>query len=145
MLNNEQVKAVKMMRSWMIEYDMAKADGDKEAMEKARENVIALRKNGFPVTHGESMAIRAYTDGDRDENGIIILSDFGFDSDADDLMNVFDALGITELVVTDSSTALLGWLFNVISRGWNVVGIWVQPAKNEFENTRKALRIKKVF
>jgi len=145
MLNNEQVKAVKMMRSWMIEYDMAKADGDKEAMEKARDNVIALRKNGFPVTRGESMAIRAYTDGDRDENGVIILSDFGFDSDADDLMNVFDALGITELVVTDSSTALLGWLFNVISRGWNVVGTWVQPAKNKFENTRKALRIKKVF
>lgn len=142
MLNMNQIESIKEMRNAKLAYFKAETEGNTEAMEIARQKVIELRKNGFQTTRGEWAAINAYTKDVRAEGGAIIVSDFGFDHDADDLLTVFEQLGIDEFIVTDSSTALMGWLINVMARGWNIAGAVTIPAENEFEDEKKGLRIK---
>lgn len=142
MLNMNQIESIKEMRAAKLAYFKAETEGNAEAMEIARQKVIELRRNGFQTTRGEWTAINAYTKEERTENGTIIVSDFGFDHDADDLLTVFEQLGIDEFIVTDSSTALMGWLINVMARGWNIAGAAIISAKNEFEGEKKGLRIK---
>lgn len=143
MLNMEQIKSIEEMRNAKMAYFKAEAEDDTEGMEIARQKVIELRKNGFQTTRGEWFAINAYTRNGRTEDDMIVVNDFGFDYDADDLLAVFEQLGVTEFLVTDSSTALMGWLINAMARGWHVAGAATIPAKNSFEDYKKALCIKK--
>ena len=143
MLNMEQIKSIEEMRNAKMAYFKAEAEDDTEGMEIARQKVIELRKNGFQTTRGEWIAINAYTRNGRTEDGMIVVNDFGFDYDADDLLAVFEQLGVTEFLVTDSSTALMGWLINAMARGWHVAGAATIPDKNSFEDYKKALCIKK--
>lgn len=143
MLNMNQIESIREMRNAKLAYFKAETEGNTEAMEIARQKVIELRKNGFQTTRGEWAAINAYTRDERAEGDTVVVNDFGFADDAADLLAVFEQLGVTEFLVTDSSTALMGWLINAMARGWQIDGAATIPAENDFENDKKALRIKR--
>ena len=93
-----------------------------------------------PATRGECNAIRAYRFGDWTEDGILIVDDLDFAQYVGDMMDAFMTAGIDELIITESSTALMESLCIMIQRGWQVIGTY--EATDKWGDTRHGLRIR---
>ena len=93
-----------------------------------------------PATRGERNAIRAYRFGDWTEDGILIVDDLDFAQYVGDMMDTFMTAGIDELIITESSTALMESLCIMIQHGWQVTGTYEDTDK--WGDTRHGLRIR---
>ena len=93
-----------------------------------------------PATHGERNAIRAYRFGDWTEDGILIVDDLDFAQYVGDMMDTFMTAGVDELIITESSTALMESLCIMIQHGWQVIGTY--EATDKWGDTRHGLRIR---
>ncbi len=93
-----------------------------------------------PATRGEANAIRAYRFGEWTDDGILIVDDLDFAQYVGDMMDAFMTAGIDELIITDSSTALMESLCIMIRHGWQVIGTY--ETTNKWGDTRHGLRIR---
>ena len=92
------------------------------------------------ATRGEGNAIRAYRFGEWAEDGTLIVNDMDFAQYVGDMIDAFMTAGIDELIITESSTALLESLCIIIKHGWQVVGTYEDTDK--WGDTRQGLRIR---
>lgn len=104
----------------------------------AFEEMIANRIQ--PATRGEDNAIRAYRFGSWTDDGILIVDDLDFAQYVGDMMDAFMTAGIDELIITESSTALMESLCIMIQHGWQVIGTY--EATDKWGDTRHGLRIR---
>ena len=104
----------------------------------AFEEMIA--NNYKPATRGEGNAIRAYRFREWAEDGTLIVNDLDFAQYVGDMIDAFMTAGIDELIITESSTALLESLCIIIKHGWQVVGTY--EGTDKWGDTRQGLRIR---
>ncbi len=94
-----------------------------------------------PATRGACNAIRAYRFGDWTDDGILIVDDLDFAQYVGDMMDAFMTAGIDELIITESSTALMESLCIMIQHGWQIIGTYA--ATDKWGDTRHGLRIRR--
>lgn len=98
-------------------------------------------KGQRPVNFGMSRAIMAYLDTNDSGVAEFMVGDMPFLQDMDGFMEAVEAAGITEFLLCDTSTGLMGSLHYLMGHGWQITGTC------EFSNSpytkRQGLHMKK--
>ena len=79
----------------------------------------------FPLNRGESTAYRAWVDSVRNDSSIFEVADLPWNEDVVDFVETLRKAGITEIAVTDHSTALMDGLHALDAEGFHIVSTCV--------------------
>jgi len=79
-------------------------------------------KGQRPVSFGMSRAIMAYLDTNDSGVAEFMVGDMPFLQDMDGFMEAVEAAGITEFLLCDTSTGLMGSLHYLMGHGWQIIG-----------------------
>lgn len=78
----------------------------------------------FPYSRGETTALRAWTSSVRNNTGIYEVTDLPWKEDVSDFVKTIRKAGITEIVVTDHSTALMDGLHALAGENIHIVSTY---------------------
>lgn len=73
-----------------------------------------------PESHGMHRAIMAYLRSNDENLSGLMVDDMPFIQDMDDFMGAIEAAGITEFLLCDTSTGLMGSLHYLMGHGWQI-------------------------
>ena len=85
--------------------------------------IVKYSGNGqAPESHGMHRAIMAYLRSNDENLSGLMVDDMPFIQDMDDFMGTIEAAGITEFLLCDTSTGLMGSLHYLMGHGWQIIG-----------------------
>lgn len=137
---NKAAEFFENMRKICVEYDAARQlrlkEKDTLILEERWTEVYAWndreeRDFPLPFSRGETTALRAWTTSQLNHTGILEVPDIPWNEDIDDFAQVLRKAGVSEMVVTDQSTALMEGLHALDVQGYHIAGICIVKRQND--------------